>query len=274
MKNKKTIHDTSKSFINDNIKQPNNKISNIAIAIIIISAAVFLLIIISIIMRGSTTAISAETRTLSNVLASSGVVIFIIIQFVILLISLYGIRFRSINEEVMYYNEKNSEDKHFVIAILQQTSKDYFVLSYFQKSNEIRPAVFTKRKNKIGLIDLRIETTYYKKIYLDKDVYNENKNIRIRRVKNKFSKTQMIFFASAIDNLEIYIYNKRVPKIDCNNKIGKFSVYGMIENPDEQNIDIVNINGCEHRLVNSINNNIFINRKEIIRSHDKMFSKT
>lgn len=171
--------------------------------------------------------------------------------------------FDSFADEMKFSKEKDYE-KHKVIGILKQTNKDCFVLSYFYYNNEIRPAIYKKHKNSIGLIDLYADVTYYKTIYFDEYDLSENKNIRIRRIKNKSTNSQMIVFASAIKNLEIYINDVKVPEIDCQGKLGQFSVYAILENADE-NCNIVNINGQQYSLAEKLNNNIFINIKEIVK---------
>lgn len=241
------------------MKNTNNLLNRI-IAITIIIVAV--IIVIAIVLSGKDTspAISSSTRTFTNLLILISIVIIIPIFLGVLVISVYGARFISIKEEVQFSKEKYPDHAHTVISVLCQTTSDLFVLSYFEKRNEIRPAVYTKRKNTITLMDLRIKTTYYKKLYLEEcnDEY-----IRIRRLKNNTTKTKMIFFASTANNLQIRINDQLIPKIDCGNKVGKFSIYGAIENNDNQNIDIVNINGCDYQIIETPVEFYFINKNEL-----------
>lgn len=237
-----------------------NKLLKTIIAITIIIVAVIIVIAIALSGKDTSPAISSSTRTFTNLLVLITIVIIIPIHLGVLVISVYGVRFISIKDEVQYSNEKYPDDAHTVISVLSQTTSDLFVLAYFRKRNEIRPAVYTKRKNKITLMNLRIKTTYYKKLYLEecKDEY-----IRIHRLENKTTKTKMIFFASTANNLQIRINDQLIPKIDCGNKVGKFSIYGAIENNDNQNIDIVNINGCDYQIVETSVEFYFINKNEL-----------
>lgn len=187
-------------------------------------------------------------------------IVIILISYIILVIKIYGIRFHSIKEEIQYTTDTYPSDKHSVLTFLQQTEKDCFVLAYFKKSGEIRPAVYTKYGRKITLLDLRTDTIFYKKICLSVNNDYNTDNVRVRRLRNKSTNTQMVFFASDIDPLDIYIKNR---KADYYGSIGKFSVYGMIDDTETVNTNVITINGCEYQLIDNINNNSFINRNEI-----------
>ena len=181
----------------------------------------------------------------------------------LIVFSIYGLRFDSFNEEIEYI--KNSpQEKHNILSILYETDHDYFVLADFYESGELRPAVFTKYKNKIGIFDLRTDVTYFKKIYLkNSDDDSEKCNIRVRRIKNKSTKSQMIFFATSANNLELHFNNEVIPKINCYSKIGEFSIYGIIENNKNTNCNVVQVNGLEYPLIETTVQYFFINKKEI-----------
>lgn len=234
------------------------------IIIEIILAFIFILFIIMIAIglfqEDTAPAISSSTRTVANLFGILSIIIIIPIIFAVLVLQTYLIRFKSIKDEIQYSNEKYPEKAHTIISILRQTTSDLFVLAYFEKRNEIKPAVYTKRKSKISLMDLRIKTTYYKKLYLEEcnDEY-----IRIHRLENKTTKTKMIFFASTSKNLQIRINDQLIPKIDCGNKLGDFSIYGIIENDKNCNINTVNINGCNYLITETPVEHYFINKNEL-----------
>lgn len=172
--------------------------------------------------------------------------------------SFYWSKFKSIKAECYYYKEKFPESPHSILSILNQTQTDCFVLAYFKKENEIKPAVYTIRKKQITHLNLRIKETYFKKIYLNKN--ESEKYVRAYRIKNNSTNSQMLFFSSDIKPLKIQINNKLVPKIDCGNKTGKFNIYGITELESNSS---VNINDCDYSLTETTVQNLFINSKEI-----------
>ena len=105
----------------------------------------------------------------------------------------------------------------------QQTKNDCFVLAYFCGYLGIRPAVYKKHGKRIGLIDIYKENIYYKTFYLYESDANKNYSVRVYRIKNKLTKTQMIVFASENATLNIRINNTVIPPIVPENKIANFS---------------------------------------------------
>lgn len=240
--------------------QTKTDLRKIVIAIIIVCIAIIIMIAIGLFQKDTTPAISSSTRAITHLLVLISIVIIILISLGVLVISIYGIRFKSIKDEIQFSKEKYPDDAHTVISVLYQTTSDLFVLAYFEKENEIRPSVYTKHKNKITLMDLRIKTTHYKKLYLEEcnDEY-----IRIRRLENRTTKTKMILFASTANNLQIRINDQLIPKIDCGNNLGNLSIYGAIENNKGCNINTVNINGCNYSITETPVKHFFINKNEI-----------
>lgn len=171
------------------------------------------------------------------------------------------IRFGSIKEEMFYYNDNFPNDAHYVLSVLNSTKTDGFVLAYFKKRHEIRPAVYTVRGKRITYLNLRIQETFFKKIYPNED--DLEKYVRAYRIKNKSTNSQMLFFASDIKSLEIQINNQSVPIMYSDDKIGNFSVYGITEPTDGTLSNSVNINGCDYPLIETPVNSYFINTSEI-----------
>lgn len=187
------------------------------------------------------------------------IVCFLLLGLIFSAIPTYLIRFSSIKDEVQYSQEGHKfEGEHLIIKMLGETQRDYFVLAYFEKTKEIEPSVYTHRGKYVTIINLRVKYKYYKNIYFD-----ENKNVRVRRVMNKTTKTQMICFASDMDDLVIYIKNTPIPKIEGQGRVKNFSVYGIIETPETVNCDTVNINGFNYKLIEDKDYKSFINRNEV-----------
>lgn len=222
--------------------------------------AIIIMIAIGLFQKDATPAISSSIRTVANLFGILSIIIIIPVCFTVFIAPIYLIKFKSIKDEIQFSKEKYPNDAHTVISVLCQTTSDLFALAYFEKENEIRPSVYTKHKNKITLMDLRIKTIYYKKLYLEEcnDEY-----IRIRRLENKTTKTKMILFASTANNLQIRINDQLIPKIDCGNNLGNFSIYGAIENNKGCNINTVNINGCNYSITETPVKHFFINKNEI-----------
>lgn len=204
---------------------------------------------------------SSESRTSARIYT---LIIFIplgILWFVFSLITIYAIRFSSIKEEIYYHKEKFPDDIHNVLSVLNNTKTDCFVLAYFKKRHEIRPAVYTVRGKRITYLNLRIQETFFKKIYPNED--DLEKYVRAYRIKNKSTNSQMLFFASDIKSLEIQINNHSVPIMYSDDKIGDFAVYGITEPTDGTLNNSVNINGCDYPLTETPVNSYFINTSEI-----------
>lgn len=265
MKNKNDTGDKPiYSQTNRPFRKTNLNVQNIRFTLFIICIAIIIMIVIALYSDNWIPAISSSLRTLGNLFALLSIVIIIPIGFGVLVISIFGKRFPSIKEEVQYSKEKDSKNFHSVLCILGKTDSDCFVLADFKQKNEIRPAIYTRRRKKVTLIDLRTDVTYFKSINLNNtEKYDEQHEVRIRRIKNRITKTQMIYFASDIKNLDIYFNQCLVPKINCEDKIGKFAIYGIVEDSENCNCNVVNINGCDYPLIETPVEFYFINKDEI-----------
>lgn len=229
-------------------------ISNVICIIIGILTAVIMWSVYDLIL------VSIDSFIIQLIFIILSLIILVLITGGLIIFSIYGLKFGSFDEEVEYI--KNSpQDKHIVLSVLYETDSDYFALADFYESGEIRPTVFTRYKNKIGLSDLRTNITYFRKIYLKGS--DELNSIRIRRIKNKSTKSQMIFFASAANDIEIRFNNKVIPKLDCDNKVGEFTVYGILENNNNPNCNEIQVNGINYQLIETTVQYFFINKKEI-----------
>lgn len=170
------------------------------------------------------------------------------------------IRFDSIKEETFYYNDNFPDDAHYVLTILKETERDCFVLAYFKNRQEIKPAVYTIHKNRIAYLNLRVETTYFKKIYLDENAFENY--IRVYRIKNKSTKSQMLFFAANIPINEIAADEVSVPTLTKPGQFGDFTVFG-IEESSKQEYTSVTVNGVVYPLEIIPINFCFIGKNEV-----------
>lgn len=188
----------------------------------------------------------------------------IIIVNILLLIILpkYLLEFESFEDE-MDFSYKNGFSRHTVILILQQTKNDCFVLAYFCGYLGIRPAVYKKHGKRIGLIEIYKENIYYKTFYLYESDANKNYSVRVYRIKNKLTKTQMIVFASENATLNIRINNTVIPPIVPENKIANFSIYGTVETYDTRGCEEVIINSYKYQLI-ECKSSKFIGKNEIV----------
>lgn len=167
--------------------------------------------------------------------------------FVLLVLPKHILYFQTIEDEMKYSNKNNSL-RHTVLFTLQQTARDCFVLAGFEGYIGICPAVYNKCLDQFGIINVYRDNTYYKSINLSEFETDDN-TIRIRRIKNNLTKTQMIFFASKNSNLDIRINDMVISKIDSKNSIGDFSLYGAIETSKTKHCETVTINGYTYKLI-------------------------
>lgn len=170
-------------------------------------------------------------------------------------------RFNSIKDETYHYKDKYPEDAHHVFSVIIKNKHDSFVLAYFNKKKEICPAVYTMYGKKYSYLNLNAEEKYIKKIYLE-DISSEN-YIRAFRLKNKRTKSQMLFFATDIKPLEIKLNGVKVPKINCPKKLGNFDIYAYDESQQNTVSEFVNINGRNYRLNETTVYNCFISENEL-----------
>lgn len=189
-----------------------------------------------------------------------------IIGIICLLIVLpkHLLEFESFKDEMDFSNRKGISN-HTVLLILQQTKKDCFVLAHFDGYIGIRPAVYKMHGKRIGLLNIYKENIYYKDINLCNFEDKESNNIRVCRIKDRVTKTQMIVFASKNSNLDININNIVIPKIDSKDSIGDFSIYGTVETSKMKNSDTVTINGYKYKL-NKCKSSKFIGKNEITKT--------
>ncbi len=249
--------------MNKRVESKNKKIK-ITIAIIII---LFIVIFIIVLIAPKNTSDNRSdywyifSRSIPFVGTSF---LLFIIEIIDLYLDVNMAKFNSIKEESFYYKDKFPEDAHSVLSVLNQTQTDCFVIAYFKKENEIRPAVYTIHKKRISYLDSKVEKTYLKKIYLNDN--NFEKYIRVYRIKNSSTNSQMLFFASDIKPLDIRINNQSVVKYKFGNRLGNFDVYGIKELPDITKYNYVKINGRDYPLKETRVYNCFINANEIHRT--------
>lgn len=186
----------------------------------------------------------------SVIITIVSLIIVISIILFLLIAPKYLMYFDTFENEIKY-SKKSGLSKHTVCLILQETNRDCFVLANFDDYIGLRPAVYKKQNQNIGVIDLYQKMIWYKKIILHNYKNNNNNEIRILRIKNKSSKNQMIVFATKIHSLSIYINHIEIPKIDSKHTTGEFSLYGIIEPAKTINCTIVNINGSNYDLLES-----------------------
>lgn len=109
----------------------------------------------------------------STILLLSAVVVGV--SILLLILSEHLLEFESIEDEMTF-------SKHKVIAVLQETKKDCFVLADFNSYAGIYPSVYKMHGLRYGLLDLYSKSTWYRKIFL------ESNDIKIQRIKTNQQK--------------------------------------------------------------------------------------
>lgn len=236
----------------------NKRTKAIVFISIIVSGMIFAVFLL--IFPQQKSFISADTRFVSHMISAILTVVILGVAFWLNIAYIYAVRFSSIKEEIYDYKDKYPDDAHYVLTILKETERDCFVLAYFQKYNALCPAVYTVKHKRYSYLNLRVQQTYFKKIYLTDSENGEY--LRVYRIKNKSTKSQMLFFAANIPINGIAADGVSVPALTEPGQFGNFTVFG-IEESSKQEYTSVTVSGVVYPLEITPVSYYFIGKNEV-----------
>lgn len=89
--------------------------------------------------------------------------VFLIIQLICIIVSCIfdNMYFKSVISETSFTNKRYNRVKHFVYDTIVNLSNSMFVLMVDEKTNIVSPALYTKKSNKISMINRNAEYTVF-----------------------------------------------------------------------------------------------------------------
>ena len=109
-----------------------------------------------------------------------------------------------------------------------------------EKTNAISSAVYTKRNNKVSMINRNAEYTAFEHIELSDDTYSgEYAFIRICKVKDRKTGEQVLFVAVPNRETNILAYSDSAHKADKTVTFGKFRIFCFVESENNSYTDLL-----------------------------------
>ena len=109
-----------------------------------------------------------------------------------------------------------------------------------EKTNAISSAVYTKRNNKVSMINRNAEYTAFEHIELSDDTYSgEYTFIRTCKVKDKKTGEQVLFAAVPNRETNILAYSDSAHKADKTVTFGKFRIFCFVESENNSYTDLL-----------------------------------
>nr|WP_195230370.1 hypothetical protein [Ruminococcus bromii] len=119
-------------------------------------------------------------------------------------------------------------------------SNSMFVLMVDEKTNIVSPAVYTKRNNRVSMINRNAEYTAFEYIELSDDTYSgEYTFIRICKVKDRKTGEQVLFVAVPNRETNILAYSDSAHKANKTVTFGKFRIFCFIEPENNSYTDLI-----------------------------------
>ena len=169
-------------------------------------------------------------------------ILLLLLQLTKLLVSyiLDNRNFDSVDLETSFTNKRLNRIKHFVYDALMDLPSSNFVLMLDKGTNLVFPAVYTKRNNKISMINRNAEYTVYEHIdFSDTRCPDEYTFIRACKIRDKKTDEQVLFVAVQNRETDILAYSGSSHKADKTVTFGKFRIFCFIEPENNSYTDLI-----------------------------------
>lgn len=169
-------------------------------------------------------------------------ILLLLLQLTKLLVSyiLDNRNFDSVDLETSFTNKRLNRIKHFVYDALMDLPSSNFVLMLDKGTNLVFPAVYTKRNNKISMINRNAEYTVYEHIdFSDTRCPDEYTFIRACKIRDKKTDEQVLFVAVQNRETDILAYSDSAHKADKTVTFGKFRIFCFIEPENNSYTDLI-----------------------------------
>jgi hypothetical protein len=147
--------------------------------------------------------------------------------------------YKSIKSEVSISKKRFTTIKHFVYDTLIDLPNSKFVLVLDENSKIISPAVYTKRKDKISIINRGTEYILFEHIEFSDDTEYDYAFIRTCTLKNKKTGEQVLFVAVPNRETDILAYSDSAHKADKTVTFGKFRIFCFVETDNNLYTDLI-----------------------------------
>lgn len=168
--------------------------------------------------------------------------VFLIIQLICIIVSCIfdNMYFKSVISETSFTNKRYNRVKHFVYDTIVNLSNSMFVLMVDEKTNIVSPALYTKKSNKISMINRNAEYTVFEHIdFSESYCPNEYKFIRACKLRDKKTGEQVLFVAVPNRETDILAYSDSLHKADKTVTFGKFRIFCFIEPENNSYTDLI-----------------------------------
>lgn len=125
-------------------------------------------------------------------------------------------RFSDFEEEELYRQHITSE-KAKVLFTIKEDGNNSFVMTHFQKDNNVMPVAYIKYNDKIGISNLDVR-------YLYSEIEKNNETIKICIIANKPTKTAVIVSISKNENVFV-VNGEKVNKVHSADDTLNYNVY-------------------------------------------------
>ena len=217
------------------VKNMKNNKKYAVITFIVVGVFYVIMFIVTLVERNSNKIISpTETRDSSIyiiILACSPIVLMICMLYKYIDRHKYRFKyFADISEEVLFSKNNRRVNEHSVLFQFMVGCSNVFVVSLDKKSKIIIPAVYTKKNNKISMINRNAEYTVFEHIdFSDTRCPDEYTFIRACKIRDKKTGEQVLFVAVPNRETDILAYSDSAHKADKTVTFGKFRIFCFVE---------------------------------------------
>ena len=148
--------------------------------------------------------------------------------------------YKSIESEISISKKRLTVIKHFVYDTLIDLQNSKFVLMLDEETKKISPAVYTKRNNRVSMINRNAEYTVFEHIDFSESNYsNEYTFIRACKIRDKKTCEQVLFVAVPNRETNILAYSDSAHKANKTVTFGKFRIFCFIEPENNSYTDLI-----------------------------------
>ena len=148
--------------------------------------------------------------------------------------------YKSIESEISISKKRLTVIKHFVYDTLIDLPNSKFVLMLDEGTKKISPAIYTKRNDRVSMINRNAEYTAFEHIEFSDDTYScEYTFIRICKVKDRKAGEQVLFVAVPNRETNILAYSDSAHKANKTVTFGKFRIFCFIEPENNSYTDLL-----------------------------------
>ena len=148
--------------------------------------------------------------------------------------------FDSVDLETSFTNKRLNRIKHFVYDALMDLPSSNFVLMLDKGTNLVFPAIYTKRNDRVSMINRNAEYTVFEHIdFSDTRCPDEYTFIRACKIRDKKTCEQVLFVAVPNRETDILAYSDSAHKANKTVTFGKFRIFCFIEPENNSYTDLI-----------------------------------